>query len=109
MGHDVRTAGDGPSALQLVERFVPDIAFLDIGLPAMDGYELAGLLRQLPSLGDTPLVAITGYAQERDRQRALASGFAEHLAKPLELDRVAACIEFFSRPHEKTPAGGATG
>jgi CheY-like chemotaxis protein len=92
-GHEVRTVGDGPSALQLVETFVPDIAFLDIGLPAMDGYELAGLLRRVPSLARTSLVAITGYAQEDDRQRALASGFGEHLTKPLHLDRVLECME----------------
>jgi PAS domain S-box-containing protein len=92
-GHDVRTVGDGPSALQLVDTFVPDVAFVDIGLPAMDGYELASLLRRLPRLVHTPLVAITGYAQDDDRQRALASGFSEHLAKPLHVDRVLECIE----------------
>jgi signal transduction histidine kinase len=92
-GHDVRTVGDGPSALQLVSTFLPDVAFLDIGLPVMDGYELAGLLRRIPSLARTPLVAITGYAQEDDRQRALASGFAEHLTKPIHLDSLVACIE----------------
>jgi PAS domain S-box-containing protein len=91
-GHDVRTAPDGPSALQLVESFVPEIAFLDIGLPVMDGYELAGLLRRLPALRAVPLVAVTGYAQDDDRQRALASGFTEHLAKPLDPDRVIDCI-----------------
>jgi CheY-like chemotaxis protein len=88
----VRTVGDGPSALQLIETFVPHIAFLDIGLPAMDGYELAGLLRQVPSLTHTPLVALTGYAQEDDRQRALANGFGDHLVKPIHLDRVLECI-----------------
>jgi CheY-like chemotaxis protein len=92
-GHEVRTAGDGPSALQLVDTFVPNIAFLDIGLPAMDGYELAGLLRRVPDLVQTPLVAITGYAQDDDRQRALASGFSEHLSKPLDFGRVLECIE----------------
>jgi PAS domain S-box-containing protein len=97
-GHDVRTAGDGPNALQLVETFVPDVAFLDIGLPAMDGYELAGLMRRLPALAHTRLVAISGYAQDDDRQRALASGFVEHLAKPLHFDRVLECIEGPSQP-----------
>jgi len=92
-GHEVRTAPDGPSALQLVKSFAPDIAFLDIGLPVMDGYELAGLLRRLPALRGVPLVAVTGYAQDDDRQRALDSGFTEHLAKPLDPDRVLECIE----------------
>jgi PAS domain S-box-containing protein len=93
VGHEVRTAADGPSALQLVATFAPDIAFLDIGLPVMDGYELALHLRGLPHLAVTPLVAVTGYAQDDDRQRALANGFAEHLTKPLEPGRVLACIE----------------
>jgi CheY-like chemotaxis protein len=59
----------------------------------MDGYELAGLLRRLPALRGVPLVAVTGYAQDNDRQRALGSGFTEHLAKPLDPDRVLECIE----------------
>ena len=85
---------------------MPDIAFLDIGLPVMDGYELAGLLRRVPSLARTPLVAITGYARDDDRERALASGFDEHLAKPLHLDRVLECIERLSPPrsHDQTRA-----
>jgi signal transduction histidine kinase/ActR/RegA family two-component response regulator len=95
-GHEVRTVGDGPSALQLAETFNPDIAFLDIGLPEMDGYELARVLRRVTSLVHTPLVAITGYAQADDRHRALASGFNEHLAKPLDVDRVLECIERLS-------------
>jgi signal transduction histidine kinase/CheY-like chemotaxis protein len=95
-GHEVRTARNGPSALQLIDTFVPDIAFLDIGLPVMNGYELAGLLRRVPSLEHAPLVAITGYAQATDRQRALASGFDEHLPKPLHMERVLECIESLS-------------
>jgi CheY-like chemotaxis protein len=95
-GHVVRTAGDGPSALQVVATFVPDIVFLDIGLPAMDGYELASLLRKVPHLAHTPLVAITGYAQDDDRQRALESGFSEHLAKPLDFGRLLECIDSFA-------------
>jgi CheY-like chemotaxis protein len=93
VGHEVRTAADAPSALQLLQTFTPDIAFLDIGLPVMDGYELARQLRRMPTFAVTPLVAVTGYAQDDDRQRALASGFDEHLAKPLALDRVLECIE----------------
>ncbi len=93
VGHEVRTAADAPSALQIVQAFAPDIAFLDIGLPVMDGYDLARQLRRIPALKKTPLVAVTGYAQEDDRQRAFASGFTEHLAKPLTPDRVLGCID----------------
>jgi signal transduction histidine kinase/ActR/RegA family two-component response regulator len=93
VGHEVRTAADAPSALQLVQTFAPDIAFLDIGLPVMDGYELARQLRRVSDLATTPLVAVTGYAQQDDRRRALESGFTEHLSKPLVPDRVIECIE----------------
>jgi CheY-like chemotaxis protein len=93
VGHEVHTAADAPSALQLVQTFAPDIAFLDIGLPVMDGYELARQLRRVSDLATTPLVAVTGYAQQDDRRRALESGFTEHLSKPLVPDRVIECIE----------------
>ena len=96
-GHEVRTASDGPSALRLVETFVPDVALLDIGLPVMDGYELAGLLRRIPSLSQTSLVALTGYAGDGDRRRSLAGGFTEHFAKPLPLSRVLECIDRLAR------------
>jgi CheY-like chemotaxis protein/anti-sigma regulatory factor (Ser/Thr protein kinase) len=96
-GHEVRTVGDGPTALRLVETFVPDVALLDIGLPVMDGYELAGLLRRLPSLSRTSLVALTGYAGDGDRRRSLAGGFNEHFAKPLPLSRVLECIDRLAR------------
>ena len=96
-GHEVRTVGDGPTALRLVETFVPDVALLDIGLPVMDGYELAGLLRRLPSLSRTSLVALTGYAGDGDRQRSLAGGFNEHFAKPLPLSRVLECVDRLAR------------
>jgi signal transduction histidine kinase len=97
VGHEVRTAADAPSALQLVQSFAPDIAFIDIGLPVMDGYELARQLRRVSSFAMTPLVAVTGYAQDNDRRRALASGFTEHLSKPLTPDRVFDCIESLCR------------
>jgi signal transduction histidine kinase len=93
MGHEVRAAADAPSALQLLQSFSPDIAFLDVGLPVMDGYELARHLRRTPRFAATPLVAVTGYVQDDDRRRALASGFDEHLSKPLELARVLECID----------------
>jgi signal transduction histidine kinase/ActR/RegA family two-component response regulator len=92
-GHEARTASDGPSALELVTQFTPEIAFLDIGLPVMDGYELADRLRHVPGLSQTRLVAMTGYARAEDRDRALAHGFAEHMAKPVDPERVLACIE----------------
>jgi PAS domain S-box-containing protein len=85
-GHVVRVAHDGASALEIVESFTPDVAFLDIGLPAMDGYELARRFRALPALGGVRLVALTGYGQARDREAALEAGFHEHMVKPVDLD-----------------------
>jgi signal transduction histidine kinase len=85
LGCEVMTAHDGPSALDRARSFRPEIALLDIGLPVMDGYELARHLRALdePALR---LVAVTGYGQERDRQRSRDAGFALHLVKPVDLD-----------------------
>ncbi len=93
LGNEVRTAPDGARALEIAPIFVPDIVLLDIGLPLMDGYEVARRLRRMPALANVPLVAITGYAKERARERALANGFAEHLAKPLDVDQIAECLD----------------
>ena len=85
-GHDTRIANDGPTALQIAQRFKPDVAFLDIGLPVMDGYELARRLKVLPGLGAIRLIAVTGYGQQADRQNAEAAGFSNHLVKPIDFD-----------------------
>jgi PAS domain S-box-containing protein len=84
-GHDVRTAFDGPAALAISEEFDPDVVFLDIGLPVMDGYEVARRMRASDGKRVT-LVAITGYGQEADRKRALAAGFDSHLVKPVPIE-----------------------
>jgi len=84
-GHDVRTAFDGPAALAVSEEFGPDVVFLDIGLPVMDGYEVARRMRALDGKRMT-LVAITGYGQEADRKRALDAGFDRHLVKPVPIE-----------------------
>ena len=85
LGHTVNVAFDGPGALAAVASFVPDVALLDLGLPVMDGFELADRLRSEGALRTLPLIAITGYAQEVDRQRTSASGFDGHLAKPVDV------------------------
>jgi CheY-like chemotaxis protein len=74
---------------------------LDIGLPVMDGYELAGRLRELPTLTRARLVAVTGYGQSSDRARALAAGFHEHLVKPVDLQRLAAVIRGLRCAHAR--------
>jgi PAS domain S-box-containing protein len=82
-GHVVETARDGPEGLAKLGQFHPDVALIDVGLPGMDGYELARVARSQPETRDIRLVAITGYGQEEDRQRALAAGFDLHVAKPV--------------------------
>jgi len=91
-GHATAVAYDDPSALEAAVRVRPELAFLDIGLPVMDGYELARRLREL--FGRTiKLVALTGYGQDRDRAAARAAGFDEHLVKPVDLERIVAIVD----------------
>jgi PAS domain S-box-containing protein len=83
-GHEVRLAHDGPHALEAVTEFQPQVVLLDIGLPRMDGFEVARRLRLLPGGDQIFLVALTGYGQEEDRQRSHEAGFNQHLVKPVE-------------------------
>jgi CheY-like chemotaxis protein len=96
VGHSVRVFHDAPSALAEVEGFAPDVAVLDIGLPEMDGYELAERLRRAPGLERLHLVALTGYGQEGDRLRSAAAGFDVHLVKPVTWTRVNAVLAGFA-------------
>jgi len=82
----VRAASDGMDALRVAAEFRPEAALLDIGLPVMDGYELAGRLRSMPALAGIRLIALTGYGQDRDRAKAHAAGFDHHLVKPVAMD-----------------------
>lgn len=84
-GHHVEAVYSSRDALKAVERFRPEVALLDIGLPEMDGYELASRLRDLPACDAMRIVALTGYGQPEDRQRALAAGFDDHLVKPIDV------------------------
>jgi PAS domain S-box-containing protein len=83
-GHDVRTAHDGPSALDEIERYHPDIVFLDLGLPGMSGYDVARRVRMLNGPGPLRLVALTGYGTDGDRQKTRDAGFDVHLTKPVD-------------------------
>lgn len=91
-GHDVRLAYDGASAMQAALEYVPDVVLLDIGLPAVSGYEVAKWMRQQPALKNVVLVALTGYGQESDRQRTKDAGFDHHLTKPAEFAKVQAIL-----------------
>jgi CheY-like chemotaxis protein len=87
-GHDVRTAYTGPTALEAALDYRPNVVLLDIGLPGLDGYEVAKRIRQQPVLHDIVLVALTGYGQETERQRSQEAGFDHHLVKPAEFSKV---------------------
>jgi signal transduction histidine kinase len=89
-GYQTVAAHDGPSALQAAEAFAPELAVIDLGLPVMDGYELARLLSERDDR--VRLVALTGYGQPQDRARTAAAGFEAHLVKPVEIDRLRGVI-----------------
>jgi CheY-like chemotaxis protein len=86
LGHEVATANDGESGSGVAEQFRPDVAILDIGLPKVNGYDLAKQIREKPWARDIVLVALTGWGQEQHRRRSAESGFHHHLTKPVELD-----------------------
>jgi CheY-like chemotaxis protein len=85
-GHDVRLAHDGEGALEAALAFRPDVMFLDIDLPKMDGYEVTRRLRLDPAMGGMTLVAMTGYGQEEERRRTRDAGFHSHMVKPVDFD-----------------------
>lgn len=86
LGHDVRTAHDGPEAIEVAQAHQPEVVLLDIGLPSMDGYEVAKRLREHGANRDCIIIAISGYGQEDDRQRGREAGFDHHLVKPIDPD-----------------------
>jgi PAS domain S-box-containing protein len=92
LGHETRTAHDGPQALVAAGQFLPDIAFLDIGMPGMSGYEVARALRAEPRLQKVVLVALTGWGSEADKRRSWEAGFDFHLTKPVAVEQVEALL-----------------
>jgi len=91
-GHEVRTAANGFAAVDLASVFVPDVAFVDLGLPGLDGYEVARRLRQQPTCRHTLVVALSGYGREDDKQRAREAGFDHHLTKPVDPSAIEALL-----------------
>ena len=87
-GHDVRTAYDGSAVLEAALDYRPNVVLLDIGLPGLNGFEVAKRLRQQPALQNAVLVAMTGYGRESDRQRSQEAGFDHHLVKPGDFGKV---------------------
>jgi signal transduction histidine kinase len=92
-GHEVFSAANGALALESAERHLPEVALLDIGMPKLDGYEVARRIRAQPWGRRITLVALTGWGQESDRRRSGEAGFDSHLVKPLDLDKLTALLE----------------
>jgi signal transduction histidine kinase/DNA-binding response OmpR family regulator len=92
VGHEVTAACDGVSALAALARELPDFVLLDIGLPGMDGYEVAREIRRVPGAELVVVIALTGYGQDDDRARSRAAGFDHHLTKPVDLDALLALL-----------------
>jgi CheY-like chemotaxis protein len=111
-GHEIRTAHDGLEAMRMAEEFRPEVTVLDIGLPKMDGYEAAGLIRRQPWGEDMVLIAATGWGQETDRHRSREAGFDHHLVKPVDpaaLIHLLASLEgTMLRRRKRQPAGLTT-
>jgi CheY-like chemotaxis protein len=102
-GYDTRAARDAPTALQVAAEFLPMTALLDIGLPVMDGYELASRLRNLPGLTGVRLIAVTGYGQESDFQKSREAGFHHHLVKPIAIEALEEALTIVvGPPHGET-------
>ena len=93
MGHETRLAYDGEAALEVAAEFEPNVALIDIGLPRLNGYEVARRLRERPGLRNTVLVAQTGWGQESDRARSQEAGFDHHLIKPVAPEVLANIID----------------
>src|SRR5690606_26003651 len=101
VGHDVEIARDGVTALAAAVERRPDVILLDIGLPGLDGYEVARQIRQQPATATVGLIAISGYGQDEDFQRATQAGFDDFLLKPIRLELLTQKLEPFLRsPHD---------
>lgn len=98
MKYQVRIAHDGPTALEVVREFQPEIVLLDIGLPGMDGYEIARRLRRQPGTENVLLAAVTGYGAEEDRLLSREAGFDHHLVKPVGADTLRSILVLNSPP-----------
>jgi two-component system, chemotaxis family, CheB/CheR fusion protein len=109
-GHDVQISHDGPMALQMAESFQPEVILLDIGLPGIDGYEVARRLRERDEFRATRIIAMTGYGQPEDRRRSKEAGIDDHLVKPVKIDVIRSLLaEDTSREFGIAPSPSVSG
>jgi CheY-like chemotaxis protein len=105
-GHVVRVTYSGVAALELTKGYAPDVVFLDIGMPGMDGYEVGRRLWQQPGLENVVLAALTGWGQQEDRRRSAEAGFNHHLVKPPEPQAVEEVLSRLKTGSREAPEGG---
>ncbi|MES2979004.1 MAG: ATP-binding protein [Pseudomonadota bacterium] len=103
-GHICRTANDGYEALATAERFQPQLVFLDIGMPGLNGYEVAERMRRIPGLAHAVLVALTGWGSDEDRERASKAGFDLHLTKPADMESIERLLASVAGRYEFAPS-----
>ena len=103
-GHNVRTAHDGAAAMELAQAEAPEVALLDIGLPRVDGLEVARRFREDLGLTEVLLVALTGYGQDEDRRRSLGAGFNAHVVKPVDYDALQELLARSEAPQPLSPS-----
>ena len=103
LGHRVRIVHDGVTAVEVAQANIPDVMLIDIGLPGIDGYEVARRVREHPKLKHVVLVALTGYGREEDRERALAAGFDYHVVKPVSPEALEELVAGFGKSERKEP------
>ena len=106
-GHEVRRAHSGPEALEIARDFMPEVILLDIGLPGMDGYEVARAVRADGVLARCHVIAVTGYGRDEDRRRSSEAGFDHHLVKPVTLAALQAVLALSPRTADEPPAADA--
>lgn len=107
-GHQVSVARDGPTALRLASADVPDLILVDVGLPGMDGCELARRARRMPELRGVWLVAVTGFGSDEDQRRTRAAGFDLHLVKPMDPADLRELLDRRSEPRQPIDAVSMT-
>lgn len=87
-GHDIKLAHNGQQGIEVAEEFKPQVIFMDIGLPGMNGYELCSLMQKNPVHANSVFIAQTGWGQSEHRQRSKEAGFAHHLVKPVDMQQL---------------------
>jgi two-component system CheB/CheR fusion protein len=106
-GHTTCLAHDGPEALKAAAEFKPDIVLLDLGLPGIDGYEVARILRNMAEVGHPDLVAVAGWGGPEDRLRTKQEGFDEHLTKPVDISMIELILTTLPGGRRAEGAGGS--